>query len=332
MAIGGVAIAYHLIALGPCGTSETDPFREVFNHAEQLHAVFLHELVVGGEHVGNLGAFVQHGFLAGADQSVALLLGQALEPAFSDDEVAAVHGVVDHGGVLLRFVELQGHHIVEAAFLTVHHALLERVEGFGKGNGGGLKAESLERGHHEGVLRRADLDALGVGELADRVLGAGGQLAVADVEDAQQAAAAFLDGPFVVLIPHGVHEGAEFFQRVEHVRHVHPAAGRRERGIVVGGEVGDVDGAELDAAHGFLFVAKLHTREELEVKGVVRILLGQFDEFVIEDVSVVLRVRVHGGRHDHRGLRGGFRLTERKADHGCAQQAGNKQFLHVISP
>ena len=30
--------------------------------------------------------------------------------------------------------------------------------------------------------------------------------------------------------------------------------------------------------------------------------------------------------------RSGFRLTERKADHGCAQQAGNKQFLHVISP
>lgn len=88
----------------------------------------------------------------------------------------------------------------------------------------------------------------------------------------------------------------------------------------------NVDGAELDAAHGFLFVAKLHTGEELEVKGVVRILLGQFDEFVIEDVSVILRVRVHGGRHDHRGLRGGFRSTERKADHGCAQQAGNKYF------
>ena len=193
-------------------------------------------------------------------------------------------------------------------------------------------AKSLESRDHERVLRRADLDALGVGELADRVLGAGGQLAVADVENAQQTAAAFLDGPFVVLIPHGVYEGTEFFQRVEHVRHVHPAAGRRERGIVVGGEVGDVDGAELDAAHGFLFVAKLHTGEELEVKGVVRILLSQFDEFVIEDVSVILRVRVHGGRHDHRGLRGGFRLTERKADHGCAQQAGNKQFLHVISP
>ena len=102
----------------------------------------------------------------------------------------------------------------------------------------------------------------------------------------------------------------------------------RERGIVVGGEVGDVDGAELDAADSFLFVAKLHTGEELEVKGVVRILLGQFDEFVIEDVSVVLRVRVHGGRHDHRGLRGGFRLTERKADHGCAHR-NQKDLLYV---
>ena len=85
-----------------------------------------------------------------------------------------------------------------------------------------------------------------------------------------------------------------------------------------------MDGAELDAAHGFLFVAKLHTGEELEVKGVVRILLGQFDEFVIEDVSVILRVRVHGGRHDHRGLRGGFRLTERKM---CIRDSTNRGML-----
>ena len=154
----------------------------------------------------------------------------------------------------------------------------------------------------ERVLRRADLDALGVGELADRVLGAGGQLAVADVEDAQQAAAAFLDGPFVVLIPHGVHEGAEFFQRVEHVRHVHPAAGRRERGIVVGGEVGDVDGAELDAAHGFLFVAKLHTREQLEIERVVRILLSEFHQLLIRDIHVVLFAGVHGRGHNHSDL------------------------------
>ena len=53
------------------------------------------------------------------------------------------------------------------------------------------QGQELESRDHEGVLRRADLDALGVGELADRVLGAGGQLAVADVENAQQTAAAF---------------------------------------------------------------------------------------------------------------------------------------------
>ena len=264
--------------------------------------MFLHELVVGGEHVGNLGAFVQHGFLAGADQSVALLLGQALEPAFSDDEVAAVHGVVDHGGVLLRFVELQGHHIVEAAFLTVHHALLERVEGFGKGNGGGLKAESLERGHHEGVLRRADLDALGVGELADRVLGAGGQLAVADVEDGQDTAAAFLDGPLVVLFPHGIEQRAEFIQRIKQIRHVHPAAGRGKGRIVVRGEHGHLKRAELEGADGFLFVAKLHTREQLEIERVVGILLSEFHQLLIRDIHVVLFAGVHGRGHNHSDL------------------------------
>ena len=162
------------------------------------------------------------------------------------------------------------------------------------------------------------------------MLGAGGQLAVADVEDAEQAAAAFLDGPFVVLFPHGVDEGAELFKRLKEIGHVDPAAGRREGRVVVGGEVGDVDGAELDAAHGFLLVAKLHAREELEVEGVVRVLLGQFHEFVVEDVGVVLGVGVHRRGDDDRDFGSGLRRGEGKPEGGEAEQAGDEKFFHDI--
>jgi hypothetical protein len=97
LALFGIAVANDFIALGPRGTAKADPFGEVFDHAEQFHAVFHHQLVVGLKHTRDLGALIFHSFLAGADQGVALLLGQALEPAFSGDEVGAEHGVDDNG-------------------------------------------------------------------------------------------------------------------------------------------------------------------------------------------------------------------------------------------
>ena len=202
----------------------------------------------------------------------------------------------------------------------MHHTLLQGVEGFGKGNGRGFKPEGLEGGDHQRVLRRADFDPPGVGQLAHGVPGIGGQLAVAHVKDAEQAAAAFLDGPFVVLIPHGVHQSAEFFQRIKKIGHVHPAAGRGEGRVVVGGHVGDVDGAKLKAAHGLLFVPELHTGEELEVESVVRVFLGQFHKLVVEDVGIVLIARVHGRGDDHRDLGRRVRPGEGSCEQKRAEQ------------
>ena len=77
LALFGAAVADDFIALGPRGPAKAYPLGQVFNHAEQFHAVLLHQLVVRLKHFGDLGTFVEHGFLARADEGLARLFGKA---------------------------------------------------------------------------------------------------------------------------------------------------------------------------------------------------------------------------------------------------------------
>ena len=153
-----------------------------------------------------------------------------------------MYGIIDFRRIFLGFIKLHGYDVVEAAFLPVHYALLECVEGFGESHRRGFKPQRLKGRHHERILRSADLYALGVGKLADRVLGVGGQLAVADIHNGQNAGSAFLDRSFVVLIPHGVDKSPELFKGIKKVGHIQPAAGRREGRVVVGRQHGHLNG------------------------------------------------------------------------------------------
>ena len=226
--------------------------------------------------------------------------------------------------------EAHGHHVVEAALLPADGPLGEHIVGVREGRGVRLEAEGVEGGDGQRVLRRAHGQPPGVGEVADGMGRVGGQLPVADVHDGEDARPALPDRPCVVLVPHLIDQLAEFLQRTKQIRHIQPTAGRRERHKVVRGQHGHLDVAVLERADGLLFVAEPHVRVQLEIKGVARIFLGQFDQLPIGHVDVVLFARADRGSHLDRN--GGHGPPRYEADQRRADKKGHRASFHNILP
>ena len=227
--------------------------------------------------------------------------------------------------------ELHGHHVVETALLPVDGSLGEHTVGVREGRGVRLEAKGVEGGDRQRVLRCAHGQPPDVGEIADGMGRVRGQLPIADVHDGEDARPALLDRPRVVLAPHQIDQLAEFLQRAEQVRHVQPAAGRRERHEVIRRQHGHLDIAVLERADGLLFVPKPHVGIQLKFEGAARIFLGQFDQLPVGHVDVVLFARADRGSHlDRNGGHGPprYKAGQRRAD----KKDHRASFHNILSP
>lgn len=166
-----------------------------------------------------------------------------------------------------------------------------------KDAGCGLKPRALKAEDRPARSRCAHGSPRTSARIADGMGRVRGQLPIADVHDGEDARPALLDRPRVVLAPHQIDQLAEFLQRAEQVRHVQPAAGRRERHEVIRRQHGHLDIAVLERADGLLFVPKPHVGIQLKFEGAARIFLGQFDQLPVGHVDVVLFARADRGSH-----------------------------------
>ena len=203
--------------------------------------------------------------------------------------------------LLVGFQELHGFKADVAVALAVHHALLERREGLGPGDGGRAAAEGLVGGDQHGALGHAELQVRHVGHLLDGVLGVGDVTEVR-VRPAQHAETGL--GGVAVEQFGGLAAGADhhFIQIVEEV-------GQRQdaEALFKGHEIGDAAHGEglgtfLHIAEDFALVAEAAAEEQLHFD----LSFGLFFHVLLEGLGGVTLFGIFRVTHSHaEDLRGG---------------------------
>ena len=264
--------------------------------------------------------------------------GLLLEPCVVDDHDDDLELVAQLGHVLLHFFKLVGRKNHVRVFLAVDDLLLKGVEGFVPREGGRFTAPGPERVDHDRVVGHADFEALEVFDGTDGPF-AVADVAVAEVEPADDAVAAFLDGFSVEFVPVLVEDGPAFLIGPEQVGKIDDVEGGGEHGGVVGSQGGYLDDALLHVLKGAFLAAELAGGVDLYFHSALGFLFNVFLEVQSRRVVGLLH---HGRRtvavaHDDflfgRRLRG---QAQDRPDHQsyrrlpCVGQLHNALLLGVI--
>ena len=333
-----IEVADFGVEIGPQGHRLFFPNVFVFGLVEDFDAGLLHGGLQAVFHGDDHFAVVLGGEASAFEDGLLDIGGLLLEPCVVDDHDDDLELVAQLGHVLLHFFKLVGRKDHVGVFLAVDDLLLEGVECFVPREGGRLTAPCAERVDHDRVVGHADFEALEVFDGADGML-AVADVAVAEVEPADDAVAAFLDGLGVELVPILVEDVPAFLVGPEQIGEIDDIEGRGEHGGIIGSQGCYLDDALLHVLKGAFLAAELAGGVDLYFHSALGFL---FNVFLEVQSRRVMRLLHHGRRtvavaHDDflfgRRLRG---QAQDRPDHQsyrclpCVGQLHNALLLGVI--